>query len=64
MHTNYLCRPRCCKGLLIDRQSEPAGLAALVLGRFIWPTALEGAVTISPAQLGDLLEGIDGVGAR
>jgi transposase len=28
-------------------------------GRFIWPTPSEGAVTISPAQLGYLLEGID-----
>ena len=28
-------------------------------GRFIWPTPADGAVTISPAQLGYLLEGID-----
>ena len=28
-------------------------------GRFIWPTPAEGAVTISPAQMGYLLEGID-----
>ncbi len=28
-------------------------------GRFIWPTPAEGAVTISPAQLGYMLEGID-----
>jgi transposase len=28
-------------------------------GRFIWPTAVDGAVTISPAQLGYMLEGID-----
>jgi hypothetical protein len=28
-------------------------------GRFIWPTPAEGAVTISPAQMGSLLEGID-----
>ena len=28
-------------------------------GRFIWPIPAEGAVTISPAQLGYLLEGID-----
>ena len=28
-------------------------------GRFIWPMPSEGAVTISPAQLGYLLEGID-----
>jgi transposase len=28
-------------------------------GRFIWPTPADGAVTISPAQMGYLLEGID-----
>lgn len=28
-------------------------------GRFIWPAPADGAVTISPAQLGYLLEGID-----
>lgn len=28
-------------------------------GRFIWPTPVDGAVAISPAQLGYLLEGID-----
>ena len=28
-------------------------------GRFIWPAESEGAVTISPAQLGYMLEGID-----
>lgn len=28
-------------------------------GRFIWPAPAEGAVTISPAQLGYMLEGID-----
>ena len=28
-------------------------------GRFIWPTPTDGAVTISPAQLGYMLEGID-----
>ena len=28
-------------------------------GRFIWPTATEGAVVITPAQLAYLLEGID-----
>jgi transposase len=28
-------------------------------GHFIWPTPAEGVVTISPAQLGYLLEGID-----
>jgi transposase len=28
-------------------------------GRFIWPSAADGAVTITPAQLAYLLEGID-----
>jgi transposase len=28
-------------------------------GRFVWPSASEGAVTLTPAQLGYLLEGID-----
>jgi len=28
-------------------------------GRFIWPSPAEGAIALSPAQLGYLLEGID-----
>ena len=28
-------------------------------GRLVWPSAADGVVTISPAQLGYLLEGID-----
>ncbi|OAN63726.1 IS66 family insertion sequence element accessory protein TnpB [Magnetospirillum moscoviense] len=28
-------------------------------GRFLWPSPTDGAVTITPAQLGYLLEGID-----
>ena len=28
-------------------------------GRFIWPLPVDGAVAITPAQLGYLLEGID-----
>ena len=28
-------------------------------GRFIWPSPVDGAVAITPAQLGYLLEGID-----
>jgi transposase len=28
-------------------------------GRFLWPSATDGVVAISPAQLGYLLEGID-----
>ena len=32
-------------------------------GRFLWPSTADGVVTISPAQLGYLLEGIDWTGA-
>jgi transposase len=28
-------------------------------GRFVWPTTMDGVVTITPGQLGYLLEGID-----
>jgi transposase len=28
-------------------------------GRFLWPSTADGTVTISPAQLGYLLEGVD-----
>ncbi|WOH61795.1 IS66 family insertion sequence element accessory protein TnpB [Bradyrhizobium sp. BWC-3-1] len=28
-------------------------------GRFLWPSSTDGVVTITPAQLGYLLEGID-----
>jgi transposase len=28
-------------------------------GRFVWPSPAEGVVTITPGQLGYLLEGID-----
>jgi len=28
-------------------------------GRFVWPSASDGKVTVSPAQLSMLLEGID-----
>jgi transposase len=33
-------------------------------GRFIWPSPADGVVTITPAQLGYLLEGIDCGGCR
>src|SRR5512132_1670754 len=33
-------------------------------GRFIWPQAREGSVTLSPAQLAMLLEGIEGAAAH
>ena len=31
----------------------------LECGRFLWPSSADGVVTITPAQLGYLLEGID-----
>jgi len=31
----------------------------LARGRFLWPSPADGAMTISPAQLGYLLSGID-----
>jgi transposase len=48
---------------LDPRRQEPAiglcGNAGLERGRFLWPSPADGVVTISPAQLGYLLEGID-----
>jgi transposase len=38
---------------------EPVTCVAWRSGRFIWPSPVDGAVTITPAQLGYLLEGID-----
>ena len=34
-------------------------LKRLERGRFVWPSAKEGKVALSPAQLSMLLEGID-----
>ena len=47
-----------------DMRKGFASLALLVQevlerGRFLWPSVADGAVTISPAQLGYLLSGID-----
>lgn len=42
-----------------DGQGACLFLKRLERGRFIWPTPVDGAVAISPAQLGYLLEGID-----
>ena len=59
------------KVLWHDGQGRPRAYAAsghdpldlfskrLERGRFIWPSPSDGVVTISPAQLGYLLEGID-----
>ena len=42
-----------------DDQGMCLFMKRLERGRFIWPSPAEGAVTITPGQLGYLLEGID-----
>jgi transposase len=42
-----------------DGQGACLFMKRLERGRFIWPSAGDGVVTISPAQLGYLLSGID-----
>ena len=42
-----------------DGQSACLYTKRLERGRFLWPSVVDGAVTISPAQLGYLLSGID-----
>ncbi|WP_245311971.1 transposase [Bradyrhizobium pachyrhizi] len=46
-HLRTVCRIRFPAFLLLER------------GRFLWPSPADGAITISPAQLGYLLSGID-----
>jgi len=38
---------------------SPLSYKRLEKGRFVWPTTKEGVVTLSPAQLSMLVEGID-----
>jgi transposase len=47
------------KALWHDGQGMCLFAKRLERGRFIWPSSAAGAVTITPAQLGYLLEGID-----
>jgi transposase len=47
------------KVLWHDGQGTSLYAKRLERGRFIWPSAADGAVAISSAQLGYLLEGID-----
>jgi transposase len=47
------------KVLWHDTQGTCLFSKRLERGRFIWPSPAEGVVTITPAQLGYLLEGID-----
>jgi transposase len=42
-----------------DTQGMCLFVKRLERGRFIWPSPAEGVVTITPAQLGYLFEGID-----
>jgi transposase len=42
-----------------DGQGACLFVKRLERGRFLWPSPADGAVTISPAQLGYLLSGID-----
>ena len=59
-----LCRRLTRRGDLIkviwhDGQGACLFVKRLERGRFVWPSPADGTVTISPAQLGYLLEGID-----
>ena len=48
------------KGSKLIKISWHDGLGKrLERGRFLWPSAADGVVTITPAQLGYFLEGID-----
>ena len=47
------------KVLWHDTQGTCLFVKRLERGRFIWPSPAEGVVTITPAQLGYFLEGID-----
>ena len=48
-----------CKILWHDGIGMSLYAKRLERGRFVWPTCTDGAVVITPAQLGYLLEGID-----
>lgn len=52
-------RPHCKRRLWSDGLGVCLFAKRLESGRFIWPSPAHGVVTISPAQLGYLLEGID-----
>lgn len=63
-HNGHLFVFRGRKGSLVkiiwhDGQGACLFMKRLERGRFIWPAAVDGAVTISTAQLGYMLEGID-----
>jgi transposase len=63
-HSGHLFVFRGRRGDLIkilwhDDQGMCLFMKRLERGRFIWPSPAEGVVTITPGQLGYLLEGID-----
>jgi transposase len=63
-HSGHLFVFRGRRGDLIkilwhDDQGMCLFMKRLERGRFIWPSPTEGVVTITPGQLGYLLEGID-----
>ena len=63
-HSGHLFVFRGRRGDLIkilwhDDQGMCLFMKRLEAGRFIWPSPAEGVVTITPGQLGYLLEGID-----
>jgi transposase len=47
------------KVLWHDGLGMPLYAKRLERGRFLWPSSADGVVTITPAQLGYLLDGID-----
>jgi transposase len=47
------------KGLVWDGQGLVLYAKRLERGRFIWPQAISGTITLTPAQLSMLAEGID-----
>ena len=50
---------RLVKVILWDGQGACLFMKRLERGRFVWPAAKEGKVSLTPAQLSMLLEGID-----
>lgn len=58
----FIFRGRCCdllKALVWDGQGLVLYAKRLERGRFVWPQAKEGVLTLTTAQLAMLTEGID-----
>ena len=57
---HYVARsPHLVKLLFWDGQGLCLYAKRLERGKFVWPQATEGAVSLTPAQMSMLLEGID-----